>query len=769
MKTRYLFLLFFLVLTGLNAQRLVKAEYFIDKDPGSGKGITITFSKGDSISLTGISKTVTSLGIGTHILGVRVKDSLGYWSPPIFSPFSIIKPIAVNTVGAINMLTAEYFYGNIDPGPGKGISISSLPSTDSIWDISAQVILPSTMPIGSQKITFRTKQNNGFWSANQTFTFDVCLGVPPTPTVTGTTICGGSGSGSMVASGATTLRYAWYANSWGGTPVYTSTGAGDNTFTTPTLTSSTYYYVAQTGSNCNSGRNPALAQVISVLPSPVSPNVTRCGPGRFTLTAAGAPLDGSTYRWYATATSTSWLKEGNTFTSDSLLASRTYSIAVVSNGGKCESPVRTTISTVIKTTCNNQTITFPKVQDLVYGFDNFVKLKATASSGLPITYSWKGSSGYISNDTLYTTFIGDLTVCANQPGDLNNNPAPSQCQTIKVTAGSSAVSILYNQPVCTGSQMDLIATTIRNGRYQWKGPNGFTSSLQNPAVYNVSMADSGRYTVTVYSNNDTLTTFVKVKVFKSPERITLSSKKLQKCAKEYQLFTVTDSINSYQWFFNAKKLIGAIDSTLKPTLTGVYSISAFDKNGCPSSSSPTYVDVTPDSLPSISRLLNPNQLKSTPGSSYQWYIDNYIFAASNSQQIPLVFNGTYTVKVTSSNGCEKISQGYTINDGGLINIRKENINSAGQLTWDQYQSEFLTLVPTPASDQVQFLWTSPIRGDIQMLITNSIGETVQKFSVNKDSELLVMEFNVSNLSSGVYHAHLDNGLKKIVGKLVVVK
>lgn len=69
---------------------------------------------------------------------------------------------------------------------------------------------------------------------------------------------------------------------------------------------------------------------------------------------------------------------------------------------------------------------------------------------------------------------------------------------------ASEVSILYNSPdgagsnspVCAGGTLNLTASTVAGASYSWTGPNGFTSSLQNPSL-TYSAAYAGTYTVQV--------------------------------------------------------------------------------------------------------------------------------------------------------------------------------------------------------------------------------------------------------------------------------
>ena len=57
-----------------------------------------------------------------------------------------------------------------------------------------------------------------------------------------------------------------------------------------------------------------------------------------------------------------------------------------------------------------------------------------------------------------------------------------------------------NGPVCVGSTLNLSCNGISGASYSWTGPNGFTSSLQNPSIANIKASDIGSYSVTVTVN-----------------------------------------------------------------------------------------------------------------------------------------------------------------------------------------------------------------------------------------------------------------------------
>ncbi len=58
-----------------------------------------------------------------------------------------------------------------------------------------------------------------------------------------------------------------------------------------------------------------------------------------------------------------------------------------------------------------------------------------------------------------------------------------------------------NSPVCTANTINLLTPSIiAGGTYLWTGPNGFTSSLKNPVITNVTSANAGTYSLYLIAN-----------------------------------------------------------------------------------------------------------------------------------------------------------------------------------------------------------------------------------------------------------------------------
>jgi hypothetical protein len=126
-----------------------------------------------------------------------------------------------------------------------------------------------------------------------------------------------------------------------------------------------------------------------------------------------------------------------------------------------------------------------------------------------VSYSWTGPNSFSSslqNPTLtsvtpamsgtYSILVTDVNSCQSQATtNVVVNPLPI------ATAGS-------NSPVCESGQIDL--TSTGGILYAWAGPNGFTSTSQNPSIPNATLAMSGTYMVTVSDANGCANTTIAV-------------------------------------------------------------------------------------------------------------------------------------------------------------------------------------------------------------------------------------------------------------------
>ncbi|MEA5141408.1 T9SS type A sorting domain-containing protein [Arcicella rigui] len=158
---------------------IVYAEYFIDDDPGFGKGISIPITAGSSIEHTFSVTMPSTLSNGLHLITVRYKDASGNWS--ISSPRSFIKDSIISTSTSPNISFAEYFIDD-DPGFGKGTAIT-LAAKSSNFEHTFSVLLPANLSDGIHVVTVRYKDDLGNWSISspRSFLKESLIGTSPLP------------------------------------------------------------------------------------------------------------------------------------------------------------------------------------------------------------------------------------------------------------------------------------------------------------------------------------------------------------------------------------------------------------------------------------------------------------------------------------------------------------------------------------------------------------------------------------------------------------
>lgn len=118
------------------------------------------------------------------------------------------------------------------------------------------------------------------------------------------------------------------------------------------------------------------------------------------------------------------------------------------------------------------------------------------------TYSWTGPNGFSSNlqnpvlPNADTTFTGFYVVTVTGP-----NGCTYTDSTLAIITNNTLKVFPFATGTCAGDTLYLGALCLQNVTYSWTGPNGFTSSLCNPKIPNVSPLNSGIYTVTATLGN----------------------------------------------------------------------------------------------------------------------------------------------------------------------------------------------------------------------------------------------------------------------------
>lgn len=151
---------------------IITAEYFFDVDPGVGQANAFSIPEGQSISSFANVPT-TGLDPGFHLLCVRVRTADGKWGITRTLPVYLNDP----NDGPPNeplkdIVSAEYFYDDLDPGPGNGNPLTvSAPSPQIVESYGLNVDL---LGPGEHKVSVRVLDDDNKWSITKTGTFNLC-------------------------------------------------------------------------------------------------------------------------------------------------------------------------------------------------------------------------------------------------------------------------------------------------------------------------------------------------------------------------------------------------------------------------------------------------------------------------------------------------------------------------------------------------------------------------------------------------------------------
>ena len=316
--------------------------------------------------------------------------------------------------------------------------------------------------------------------------------------------------------------------------------------------------------------------------------------------------------------------------------------------------------------------------------------------------------------------------------------------TIEVTvnSGASLPTISGDASVCEGEDINLTTDFVVGGTYTWSGPDGFSSSAQNPTIPSATLAKDGQYTLIVSANgcDSGMGTFdVEVK----PLPIATPSNDGPICeGEDLQLSAVTVPGGTYSW----SGPDGFNTTAQNPTISGVtlakagtYTLIVFE-NGCQSIAATTEVVINPEpTAPIISNngpLCVGEQLDLTStnvtNASYFWTGPNNFFVQNPSiSNVSLSDAGTYNLEI-EVNGCR--SQIVTTDVIVNPNPSAPSLSNNGPLC----EGEQLELTSDFVSGAT-YTWTGPNNFSVQNPIVGNV--------TNSDAGTYTLQISVGGCTS----------------------
>ena len=450
---------------------------------------------------TGASYTIPSINTTTTFY-VAAANSSGCESPRVAVEAKVVPALANNTVSSDQIIcsgaTPAQLAGTLPTG-GDGIytyaweqSIDGTTFT-SITGATSQNYSPSALTADTWYRRKVTAGNTCSESISNIVKVTVSP-MPSAPAASDAVICEGATATLSITSPNAAYTYRWYTAETGGTLL-----ASGAFYTTAAISATTKYYVeALSAAGCVSSRTTVTVTVNAVPAAPTATGAERCGTGTLTLSASGAPT-GASHRWYTAAVGGMAISgaTGATYTTTNLSSTATYYVSIVSSSN-CESQ-RTAVTATI-----NDVPTAPTASDVERCGEGTVTLTA---SGAPTgaSYRW------------YTTAAGG-TAITGATGASYITPSLSAITTYYVSVVNAsncestrtAVTATFKEvpatptataaPVQVGGTLNLSASTVTGATYTWTGPNGFTSTMQYPAIAKATLANSGTYSVVATIN-----------------------------------------------------------------------------------------------------------------------------------------------------------------------------------------------------------------------------------------------------------------------------
>ncbi|WP_299458671.1 gliding motility-associated C-terminal domain-containing protein [uncultured Microscilla sp.] len=285
--------------------------------------------------------------------------------------------------------------------------------------------------------------------------------------------CGTGGiSIQLAAKNATgSMQYLWYDAPAGGNLLKTSADANDGTFNTPSINSTTSYYVSIKSVSCETERVEVVAHVLAGTPNDptnalTSPQ-TRCGAGEVTFKAEGA-VNGQTYRWYDQATGGKLLQDNAVadFRTGVPLGSTTYYVSIhnTSCGGESN---RVAVTVNVTNTGGTPPQVTPRQG---CGKSNLV-LGATHpdADGSPQFKWYENATDVVPKATNTGSFlVPNLTTTTTYYVSFDNG----SCETDKVPVTATITNLTPPQVIdgsrCDAGEVTLTATGATSGQvYRW--------------------------------------------------------------------------------------------------------------------------------------------------------------------------------------------------------------------------------------------------------------------------------------------------------------
>lgn len=376
--------------------------------------------------------------------------------------------------------------------------------------------------------------------------------------------CNGAGDGeaTVSATGAGSYTYAWSPN-------------GGSNATATGLDAGTYTVTVTDGNDCESEISISITEpdAITLSTSSVESDCSE-STGSATVTAVGGTGDYS-YAWDANAAN-------QTSATATDLSAGVYEVTVTDDNS-CTESISVTVGNPDAPEIDDVTVTDVTCEG---GDDGSISVVASGGTG-ELTYSWSPNSENTAGieDLTEGTYVITIT---DEAGCVKDSIIEIDFENLMPVV---EVDALVNE-LCEGGAIELTSTVLNEGAdptYSWEGPNGFTSSDQNPTIPNSTVDADGTYTLTVTGDGGCESTVASVEITVNPTPEAPTAENNQEFCGEGTVADLLATGENVVWY-DAEVGGNVIDNSISLTDGGVY-YATQTVDGCESESVAVTVEI----------------------------------------------------------------------------------------------------------------------------------------------------------------------------------
>ena len=465
----------------------------------------------------------------------------------------------------------------------------------------------------------------------------ISIQLPPViSTVTGGAICGSGTVGLGASTNGGTIN--WYAASTGGSSLATGTS-----YTTPSISATTTYYLSATSGSCVTSSRTAVTATVNALPSiAAGSGVAICNGSSTALTATG----GTTYTW---TPSTGLSATSGASVTANPTSTTTYSVTGTTSG--CS-------ATATKVVTVNALPTIGAGSSVAICNGSSTSLTETGGT----TYSWTPSTGLSATSGASVTANPSATTTYTVTG--TNGTGCSNRSSVTVTVNAlPSISAGSNVGICNGSSTLLTATG--GTTYSWTPTTGLTATTGSSVTANPTANTT--YTVTGTNGAGcSSTSSVTVTVNALPS-VSVASGFVICTGTTTPAITASGAV-SYTWSPSTGLSATTGSSvTANPTATTTYTVTGTNGSGCSNTATVTItVNPTPviSAAPGTAICAGSSATLSASGaSSYSWSpVAGLSSVTGSSVTSSAMATIVYTVTGTNTYGCSaSATEAVTVN------------------------------------------------------------------------------------------------------------